>query len=71
MADYKVILSYLSEHNLHYFTFYTQSDKPVKPAIRHLHVNISSQDIIPSLQMLSYDVISIKQMTTKRLSPDG
>jgi len=35
MANYKVILSYLSEYNLHHFTFYPQSDKPIKAAICH------------------------------------
>jgi len=42
MADKKVILSYLSEHNLHHFTFYPQSDKPIKAVIPQLPVNISS-----------------------------
>jgi len=65
MADYKAILYCLSKHNLHHFTFYLQFDKPNKAVIRHLPIKIYSD-----LQDLSYDVISVKQMTTKCPSPD-
>jgi len=41
MVVYKAILSYLSEHNLHRFTFYPQSDKPIKAAVHHLRINAS------------------------------
>lgn len=34
MVDYKAILSYLSEHNLHHFTFYPKCEKPVRAIIR-------------------------------------
>lgn len=36
-----VILPYFYEHNLHYFTLYLKSDKPIKAVICHLPINIS------------------------------
>jgi hypothetical protein len=36
-----------------------------------LPINTSSEDIAVALQELGYEVISIKQMTAKRLSPEG
>jgi hypothetical protein len=33
-----------SEKNLHFFTFYTKADNPVKALIRHLPGNISAED---------------------------
>jgi len=45
MADYKAILPYLSKHNLHNFTFYLQSYKPIKAVVCHIPINTSSQDI--------------------------
>jgi hypothetical protein len=56
MGDYKVSLSYLSEHNIHHFIFYCQSEKPIQPVIRHLPMNTSSQDI--ALALRSCDVTS-------------
>jgi hypothetical protein len=69
MADCKAILSYLPEHNLHHLTFYPQSDKPIKAAVRHLPIYTYSQDFTLAHQQLGYDAVSIKKMT-KRPSPD-
>jgi hypothetical protein len=41
------------------------SDKPITTVIHHLPINTSSQDTTLALHELGYDVISIKQMTTK------
>jgi hypothetical protein len=51
--------------------FYTKADKPVKAVIRNLSGSTSSEDITVVLQELDYDVISVKQMTTKRPTPEG
>jgi hypothetical protein len=53
------------------FTFYTKADKAVKAIIRHLPGIISAEDITVALQEIDYYVISVKQMTTKRPSPEG
>jgi hypothetical protein len=71
LADYKTIQTLLSNQGLHYFTFYTKSDKPIKAVISHLPTNTSSEDITVALQELGYEVISFKQMTSKRPSPEG
>jgi hypothetical protein len=52
-------------------TFYTKSEKPIKAVIRHLPTNTSSEGITLALQELGYEVISVKQMTAKRPSPEG
>jgi hypothetical protein len=71
MAGYKTIQKLLSTKGLPVFTFYTNGDKPVKAVIRHLTNNSSSEDITVALQELDYEVISVKQMTAKRPSPEG
>jgi hypothetical protein len=71
MADYKTIQNPLSQNGLPFFTFYTKGDKPVKAFIRHLPSNNSSDDISVALRELGYEVISVKQMTAKRPSPEG
>jgi hypothetical protein len=43
MADYNVLLPQPSEYNLHHFTFYPQSDNPVKAVTRHLPINTSQK----------------------------
>jgi len=53
MADYKATLSYLSEHNLRHFSFYPQSDKPIKAVLRHVPINTSPQEITLAIQSLA------------------
>jgi hypothetical protein len=71
MVDYKAIQKFLTEKNLHVFTFYTKADKPVKAVIRYLSCSTSADDIIVALQEIDYDVISIKQTTAERPTPEG
>jgi hypothetical protein len=71
MADHKATQNLLSQKGLPFFAFYTEGDKPVKAAIRHLPSNTSSEDITVALQELEYEVISVKQMTAKRPTPAG
>jgi hypothetical protein len=70
MVDYNAIQKLLTKENLHFFTFYTKADKPVKAVIRHLLDNTTADDITVDLQKTDYD-ISVKQMTAKRPTPEG
>jgi hypothetical protein len=70
MADYEATQNLLANQGLPYFTFYTKSDKSIKAVITHLPSNTSSEDIIVAFQELGYEVISGKQMTADRPSPE-
>jgi hypothetical protein len=61
--------TYVETHNLHYFTFYPKSLKPIKAVIRHLPLNTPAQDVSDGLMDLGFDIISVKQMSTTRRSP--
>jgi hypothetical protein len=72
MADFAAIRSYFDSQNLHYFTFYPKSQKPIKAVIRHLPLSTPAEDISDGLVNLRFDIISVKQMsTTRRSSTDG
>jgi hypothetical protein len=62
---------FLTEKNLHFFTFYTKTDKPVEAVIRYLPGSISAEDITVALQKIYDYVIGVKQMTAKRPTPEG
>jgi hypothetical protein len=62
MAVCDVMLSYLTNHSLHCFMFYSKSDKPVKAVIRPLVSNTLSEHITHVLQLLGFDVMSVEQM---------
>jgi hypothetical protein len=68
MADFSAIRSYFGTNNLPYYTFFPKSEKPIKAVIRHLPNNTPAEDISNGLVSLRYDVISVKQMTTRRSS---
>jgi hypothetical protein len=71
MADFSSIKKLLENNNLSYFTFYPKSEKPIKAVIRHLPENTPAEDISDGLVSLGFDVISVKQMTTSRRTPEG
>jgi hypothetical protein len=71
MVDYQAIRNYFDKTSLAYFTFYPKSLKPIKAVIRHLPTNTPAQDISDGLVDLGFDVVSVKQMTSARRSPDG
>jgi hypothetical protein len=66
MADFSAIRSYFDDQRMSYFTFYPKSQKPVKSVIHHLLHSTPAEDIYDGLMNLSFDVISVKQMTTNR-----
>jgi hypothetical protein len=70
MADY-TIQKFLPEKNLHFFTFYKKTDKPVKSIIRYLPGNTCTVNITVAPHDIDYDSISAKQMTAKRATPEG
>jgi hypothetical protein len=57
--------------NFHFFALYTKAHKLVKAVIRHLPGNTSAKNITVVLQEIDYDVISVKLMTAKRVTPEG
>jgi len=61
MAIYMAVLSYLSEHNLHYFTFSPKSGKSLKVLIHYLLINTSLQDITLALEVLGCGITNVKK----------
>jgi hypothetical protein len=64
MADVSTISSHFERNNLPYFTFYRNSQKPIKSVIWHLPGSISAKDTSGGLLNFGFDVIRIKQMST-------
>jgi hypothetical protein len=50
MADYSTMRSYLEKNNLHYFTFFSNSEKPIQAVMRHLSPDTPAEDISNSLE---------------------
>jgi hypothetical protein len=71
MADYSAIRQYLEAKHLNYYTFFPKSEKPIKAVIRHLLHDTPAEDIANSLNDLGFDVINVKQMTSKKSDPQG
>jgi hypothetical protein len=68
MEDFSAIMKHLVSTNLSYFTYFPKSEKPIKAVIRHLPSNTPAQDICNGLMDLSFDIISVKQMSSIRRS---
>jgi hypothetical protein len=66
MADYLAIRHYLDCQHLNYYTFFPKSDKPIKAVIRHLLADTLAEDISNALVELGFDIISVKQMTSRK-----
>jgi hypothetical protein len=71
MVDYQAVKAHFTENSLAYFTFCPKSEKPVKAVLRHLPSNTPAKDISDGLVDLGFDVVSVKQMSSARQSPDG
>jgi hypothetical protein len=69
MVNFQAIKSHFEENNLSFFTFYSKAERPTKALICHLPHNTRAIDICDGLVSLSFDVISVKQMTTNHWSP--
>jgi hypothetical protein len=70
MADYSVIRHYL-DCQLNHFTFFPKSEKPIKTVIRHLLADTPTEDISNALVELGFDIISVKQMSSRKNIRDG
>jgi phosphopantetheinyl transferase (holo-ACP synthase) len=70
MTDWKATKTFLSDKDHPYFTFYTKAETTIKALIMHLPNKNSSEDITVARQELGYEVISFKQMTAQRPSPE-
>jgi hypothetical protein len=71
MADLSTIKTFLETNKLSFYTFSLKSEKRIKAVIRHLPQNTTAEDISDGLVSMGFDVISVKQMTTRRTPPPG
>jgi hypothetical protein len=71
MADYSAIRAYYDGRKLNYYTFHPKSEKPIKAVIRHLPRDRPAKDISNGLTELGFRVLSVRQMTANRRSPEG
>jgi hypothetical protein len=71
MADYSAIRAYFDSHQLHYYTFHLKSEKPITAVIRQLPGDTPAEDISNGLQDLDFTILSVKQITANRPSPEG
>jgi hypothetical protein len=63
MADFQSVRSHFKSQNLSYFSFFPNSEKPIKVVICHLPHNTAAEDISERLVSLGFNIVSIKQMT--------
>jgi hypothetical protein len=70
MVDYLAVKAHFDSTSMSYFTFFPKSLKPIKAVIRHLPHNTPAEDISDGLVDLGFDVISVKQMSSTRRTPD-
>jgi hypothetical protein len=56
---------YFIKDKLHYFSFYTKSEKPIEAVIRH-QAKDTPADISTELMDLRLDVINVKDLTATR-----
>jgi hypothetical protein len=63
--------SYLEKNNLHYFTFFPNSEKSIRELIRHVLPDTPAEDISNSLKDTGFNVIKEKQLTAIRKAPNG
>jgi hypothetical protein len=69
MADFQSVKSLFDSQNLSYYSFFPKSEKPIKAVICHLPHNTPAEDISDGPVSLSFNVVSVKQMTATRRSP--
>jgi hypothetical protein len=71
MVDYQAVKEHFNQNSLSYFTFYPKSEKPMKAVLRHLPSYTPAKDISNGLVDLGFYVVSVKQMSSARRSPEG
>jgi hypothetical protein len=71
MTDFEAVKSYFSTHNLSFYSFFPKSLKPVKAVLRHLPLNTPAEAISEGQINVGFEVVSVKQMTTRRSPSEG
>jgi hypothetical protein len=69
MVDFQAVKLHFKSNNLSFYSFFTNSDKPIKSVISHLPNNTPAEDIAEELGDIGFDVVSVRQMSTSRRSP--
>jgi hypothetical protein len=69
--DYQAVKSFFETKSFSYHTIYHKAEKSIKAVIRHLPINTHEEDMADGLVDLGFDVISVRQMSTARRSPQG
>jgi hypothetical protein len=70
MGKYQSLKGHFEANNLSYSTFYSKSERSIKAVIRHLPIHTPAKDIAEGLADLGFEVISVRQMSTARRSPE-
>jgi hypothetical protein len=66
IIDYLAIKKNLEDKKIHSYIFHPKPLKPIKAVIRHLPGNTAAEDIAKELQELGFDVISVRQLTSRK-----
>jgi hypothetical protein len=61
----------MEKNNLHYFTFFPNSEKPIKAVIRHPPTETPAEGISNILENSSFNAINVRQITATRRTPNG
>jgi hypothetical protein len=70
-ADDSATKSYMEKNNLHYFTFFLNSVRPIKAVIRHLPPDTPVEDISNGLGRSGFIVINVRKMKVNRTASAG
>jgi hypothetical protein len=70
VVDFQAVKLHFESNHLSFYSF-PKSDKPIKAVIRHLPNNTPAEDIAEGLGDIGFDVVSMRQMSTSRRSPEG
>jgi hypothetical protein len=66
MADFQAVKLHFESNSLSFYFFLPNSEKPIKSVIRHLPINTPAEDIAEGLVDLSFEVVSVRQQSTRR-----
>jgi hypothetical protein len=66
MGDYLAIKKHLEDKKISFYAFFPKSLKSIKAVIRHLTGNTPAEDIAKELQGTGFDIISVRQLTSRK-----
>jgi hypothetical protein len=64
-------MRHLDADNLHYHTFHSKSQMPIKAVIRHFASDTPTEDASNVLVTVGFSVVSVRQVTANRPLPHG